>query len=456
MTVDRGWASHRLLVGALAAGVSVLTMIGTASAAPLEDAVAAALRDNPEVAAATSNRLATGETISQARAGYFPTLDLRGNTGIENSNNASTRGRVNRGAGEQSDLTLWRNEANASLRQMLFDGFGTSSQVDQSVARTESAAARVRRTAESVGLDAVEAYLQVQRRAELARIAQANIGAHERFMDLVRRRAQQGGGTTADVRQAESRLALARENLAAAQGQLDTARATFKRVVGVEAGETVRPQVPESRLPASLSDAVALGYKAAPQVQSAEADLEAAQAGLAATDAPFYPRVDVELGATKGKNVDGVRGLNDEYDARLVVRYNLYRGGGDQARRSEALHRQSEARARLEVARRQVEEDLRSAWAAMLSARNQAKALSDQVAANQQVVTLYQRQFDLNQRTFLDLLDAENALFGSRGNQVSAEIVAMFAVYRVLATGGMLVDSLGLQGPAEGRSARQR
>jgi outer membrane protein, adhesin transport system len=253
MTVARGWGSYRPAVGATAFCMSALVLLGAASAAPLEDAVAAALRDNPEVVAATSNRLATDETINQARAGYFPALDLRGNTGVENSNNLSTRGRLNRGAGEPSDVTLWRNEANASLRQMLFDGFATSSQVDQSVARTESAAARVRRTAESVGLDAVEAYLQVQRRAELARIAQANIASHERFLELVRRRAQQGGGTTADVRQAESRLALARENLAAAQGQLDTARATFKRVVGVEAGETVRPQVPEARLPASLN-----------------------------------------------------------------------------------------------------------------------------------------------------------------------------------------------------------
>ena len=32
-------------------------------------------------------------------------------------------------------------------------------------------------------------------------------------------------------------------------------------------------------------------------------------------------------------------------------------------------------------------------------------SLQDQVAANQQVTQLYQRQFDLNQRTFLDLLD---------------------------------------------------
>jgi outer membrane protein, adhesin transport system len=436
--------------------VAGVFIAGGVSAGPLEDAVAAALLSNPEVVAAASNRLATDETIKQARAGYFPSVDFRGASGVENSNNPSTRQRVGRINGEESNLTFWRNEAGLTLRQMLFDGFATSSQVDQNLARTESAAARVRRTSESVGLDAVEAYLQVQRRAELVQIAESNIAAHERYLGLVRRRAQQGGGTTADVRQAESRLALARENLAASQGQLDTARATYKRVIGAEASNTVRPEVPEARLPSSVNEAVSRGIIASPQVQAAEADIEAAQAALSGTDAPFYPRLDAELAANKNKNIDGVRGLNDDYTAQLVLRYNLYRGGGDIARRSEAGYRLNEAKARLDVAQRQVEEDLRSAWAAMVSARGQVRALQDQVAANQQVTQLYQRQFDLNQRTFLDLLDAENALFGSRGNQVSAEIVAMFAVYRVLATGGMLVDALGLQGPAEGRSARQR
>jgi len=436
--------------------LGAVVVAGDAASGPLEDAVASALRSNPEVLAATSNRQAIDETVNQARAGYFPVIDLRGATGVENSNNPSTRGRTGRIDGDGSNLTLWRNEAGLTLRQMLFDGFATPSQVDQSMSRVESSAARVRRTAESVGLDAVEAYLQVQRRAELVRIAQDNIAAHERYLGLVRRRAQQGGGTTADVRQAESRLALARENLAGAQGQLDTARATYKRVVGDEAGVTTRPQVPDAKLPSSLNEAVAVAIKSSPQVIAAEADVEAARAALSGADAPFYPRVDVELAANKNKNIDGVRGLNDDYTAQLVVRYNLYRGGGDQARRAEAAYRVNEAKARLDVARRQVEEDLRSAWAGMVSARSQAKALQDQVAANGQVVTLYQRQFDLNQRTFLDLLDSENSLFGSRGNLVSAEIVAMFAVYRVLATGGMLVDSLGLTGPAEGRSTLAR
>src|SRR5207237_4158463 len=134
----------------------------------------------------------------------LPTLDARAASGFEESNNPSTRLRAGRINGDGASLDFWRNESGLFLRQMLFDGFATPSAVDQNTARAESAAARVRRTAESVGLDAVEAYLQVQRRAELVQIAQDNIAAHRRYMDLVRRRATPGGGTQADLRQAES------------------------------------------------------------------------------------------------------------------------------------------------------------------------------------------------------------------------------------------------------------
>jgi adhesin transport system outer membrane protein len=49
----------------------------------------------------------------------------------------------------------------------------------------------------------------------------------------------------------------------------------------------------------------------------------------------------------------------------------------------------------------------------------------------------------------LDLLDSENELFNDRSNLVTADFTEVFAVYRVLATVGTLLDTLSIDRPKQ-------
>ena len=62
---------------------------------------------------------------------------------------------------------------------------------------------------------------------------------------------------------------------------------------------------------------------------------------------------------------------------------------------------------------------------------------------------IYAQQFDLGQRGLLDLLDSENELFLARSNLVTATFTETFAVYRVLAVIGMMLDTLDIDRPKE-------
>jgi adhesin transport system outer membrane protein len=46
----------------------------------------------------------------------------------------------------------------------------------------------------------------------------------------------------------------------------------------------------------------------------------------------FYPNVNVEVGRTMDNNIDGTRGHNQEWQAMVRMRYNLYNGGSDRRR----------------------------------------------------------------------------------------------------------------------------
>jgi adhesin transport system outer membrane protein len=133
----------------------------------------------------------------------------------------------------------------------------------------------------------------------------------------------------------------------------------------------------------------------------------------------------------------------------VVANWNLYRGGNTLALNEEFVERLAEAHEVLGQARRAAEEDARLSWAALKTARERKLALNAQVVANERVRDAYIQQFNIGQRSLLDVLDAENELFVSRGDLLTAEFVEIFAGYRLMATAGTLLDNLAVSRPAE-------
>jgi len=65
------------------------------------------------------------------------------------------------------------------------------------------------------------------------------------------------------------------------------------------------------------------------------------------------------------------------------------------------------------------------------------------------VVGAYSKEYELGQRTLIDLLNAENQLFNALVSLVSTQGVAVFADYQLLATMGKLLEYLKAPQPAE-------
>ena len=431
--------------GGLIALVALWAQTDLALATTIEESIQAALETNPEVGVVAADREAIEQELRQARAEYLPSIDVRGAAGPEYTDSPNTRNRID----DDDTETLLRLESQLTLTQMLFDGFATQSEVQRQIARIDSASYRVEEAAEFIALDAVEAHLDVLRNQALVELARENLEQHRRILGQVRQLEDQGAGSLGDVRQAESRLAEAESSLALAQGNLLDAEAFYLAVVGSSPVELEEGVAPVSALPESPDASAAAAWVTSPTVQLANADIDVAQAELRAARAGYYPNLDLELGAAAGDNLDGLEGRDVNAQALLVLRYNLFRGGGDIAREREAFLRVKEARESLRVAQRDAEQEARVAYHALTTARARFEALGDGVDAQRATRDIYAQQFDLGQRGLLDLLDAENELFIDRSNLVTATFTERFAVYRVLAVIGAMLDSLEIDRPAE-------
>lgn len=413
----------------------------------VQEGVAHALKTGPDILISANSREAVEEELREAFAGYLPTLDLNAGWGRENSDNSTTRGP----RGTDGSRTLWRTEFGLNARQMLFDGFAVKNDVEGNMARVRAASWRVNNDAQEIALDVITAFLDVNLRKELVQLARQNLNAHQRVYSQIQKRSEGGIGRKADLDQAEGRLAFARTNLLAEQANRRDAETRYLRLVGIPAIELTQPESPTVGFPETLRSAIALGVNNHPELRAAVSDVSVARAANRAAKAAYFPRVDFELGFNRNHNVDGTRGDNDDFFGMLRLRWNLFRGGADVAKVKQTAWKIEEAKEVRNRAHRQVEESVRLAWSTFITARGQLPYFRQYKNASERTRDAYKKQFDIGQRTLLDLLDSENELFGARSAYATGKHDELLGRFRVLQSTGALLDYLGVPLPRAAR-----
>jgi len=414
----------------------------TAHAQSLQEAMRSALEMHPEISSGVNARLAAEEELKAAKGGYLPRVDLVGGYGREGTDNPSGRA-----DGDDDYETLTRSEARVNLEQMLFDGFATSSEVKRNRAVVNSRALELLGSSERTALEVAQVYLEVLRRQEMVRLAEDNLRSHERIFDQINLRSQRGVGRMADLDQAEARQAQARNNLLTEQTNLLDARVNFISVVGQPAEDLSAPAPVLADLPESFDKALSEMLAGNPQLRSAEADINAAEAQMSAAKSVFYPRFAVELSTGANNNIDGVRGHENEWQAMVRMRYNLFAGGSNKAELRARSHQANQALDIRNNALRLLTEELGLAWNALTNARQQLPIAQDYVDRSGRVRDSYQQQFTLGERTLLDLLDSENEVFTAARRLEDVRFTEALTQYRIKAVTGSLLQSQGVVAP---------
>ncbi len=426
----------------LIAAVLGLVVTNQAGAVTLEEIVREATTSNPDVLIAGSERDSVEQQMEQARSGFFPQAEITIGTGWETSDNPTTRATGN------GSRNFNRDEAAILIRQLLFDGDSTQSEFERQRARVNSRAYDTFSTAEVTGLKALESYLNVVKEQKLVQLAKDNLASHQAIHDRIVKRGERGVGSKADVQQALGRLALARTNLMSEQNRMQDAISAFINVVGHAPEGLEEPIARTHLLPASLDDATRIALENHPRLKSADADIEAAREQHNAARALFAPRIHLEIKGSDNDNLDGIPGSNDDAEVMVRGRYN-FTSGKDMARRKETVFELQQARDIRERTRRQVIESIELSWNAYQTAQQQLEYFKVHVDASEQALAAYRKQFNIGQRTLLDLLDQENEVFQANINYVNGLTQTMFAGYRVLAGTGKLLWALDVPLPEQ-------
>ncbi|WP_269931112.1 TolC family protein [Aminobacter sp. HY435] len=409
-----------------------------ASALSLKEAMAVAVESNPEIGQSIQNREAIEFELRQAKGLYLPSVDFEASTGVRRLDNPSRR------LSNQEDEALYPSEAGVVVTQKIFDNGARRAELNRQASRVDGASFRVLERSEFIGLTVVQDYLEYILQARIVGDAKKNLGFHQSILGDIREGIQGGALTDADRQQAEERLYAAQARVQEAAEELEAAKIRFFKTVGKPLTNPTMPASVAKALPRSLDDALGLARRNNPRVHMANSDIDAAASLVDAARAKFGPEVVAEGRARIGNDIDGAEDETNDLQARLVLRWNLYRGGIDKANEQEQVRRVSEQRLALHQVQREIDEAVRISWDRRFRQADLAKTLRQQTAANDRLVSSYREQFKVGQRSLLDVLDAQNTRFNAETLSNTAAFASLFAEYRLLAATGQLLKTMNL------------
>lgn len=431
---------HKSLLGAVSAALLVGVAFSpvNANALTLKEAMAVTLESNPEIGQANENREATEFELRQARGLYLPSIDLESGVGIERLDSASRR------LGGLDDDPLYPADVGLSVTQKLFDGGARRAELERQAARVDSASFRVLERSETIGLQVVREYLEIMLQGEIVQESRRNMAVHQQMLGDIGALISGGTLTDADRQQAQERLLAAKARTKEAEEELEGAKTRFLRLVGKPFNNASMPPSMASFLPKSLDEAIGMARANNPRIKVANADIDAADAMVKASRSNLFPEIYLEGRARTGMDIDGADGRTSSLQARVVAKWNLYRGGIDIANEQEQIRRASEQRLVLHQSFREVEEAVRISWDRRIRQTELAATLRQQAQANGNLVESYREQLSVGRRSLLDVLGAQNSRYTVNVLSKTAQYAARFAEYRILAASGMLLSSMNL------------
>lgn len=404
------------------------------------------LESAPRTQAADADVRAAGARVDEvSRRAWAPQFELNASAGYQRFEKPN------------AELHEVGNAKTHTLRlTQLISDFGRST---KSIRENEMVKAQAETGLEAmkqgVVLDALQAYLSVQRAEKVlafARLSEKNIVEQARIEDAM---VEAGRGYVSNVLQAKAQLAGAQARRVRAEGAQSVAMYRVQAVFGnLAANLRYEEQIPKAtNLPRSLKDALDEADANSLQIRLGKFRSEALAERMASIRAREYaPRLQFLAEARRATAFDGVNGTVKDDRAQFQLNYPINLGLAGSSAVSGAQHDIAASLAREEETRNLVKEQVAIAWRNLQTAQDNQVNLQNQVRLAQEFLNIARQERAVGKRSLLDVLSAETNLLNAQSDLVSTDFDVISASYTLMQAMGRLDSATVLSQLAAKRS----
>lgn len=424
---------------AFALFVAVMCAGASAQSLDLASVYRLALDQDATIRAARAAADAARERLPQARAQFLPTVSASASRA---QNDLDTTAADLLGRPSTTEQRYTSSSETLTVRQPLFRR-QLGAQYRQAGAQVADAEAMLERDEQALVVRVAQAYFGTLEAEEQSALVVTQKAALSAQLDAARKGFAAGSGIRTDIDEAQSRLDLLLAQELEAQQNIDLARRQLQVLINRPVFQPLAPIAAErlalaSLVPAHVEEWVALAQADSPEMQSAQAQVDAARADLERAEAGHYPTLDAFAMISRNSN-ENITRINSQFRQKqlgLQLSVPLYQGGYVSSQVREALALLARAHSKMEEARRdlgvRVHREFRGATENALKIR----ALEQAVRSTEQLAVSSRRSFEAGSRTRLDILNAQEQLGVARRNLAQARIAYVMARIRLQALAG--------------------
>jgi outer membrane protein len=427
----------------------ILLSLAAAAALPrsvaaetLQQALARAYENNPQLNAQRAVVRQNDESVSQALSGYRPTISANASLGREWSDTKqvipATPPLLPSGAAFEAKGLSTPRSVGITATQTLFNGEQTANRVRAAESQVSAARETLRVMEQSLLLAAATVYMDVSRDTANLEVQRNNLQVLQRTLQDTRQRFAVGQITSTDVAQSEAQLAAGEATLHAAESTLMTTRANYRRIIGVDPSG-MAPASPVDRLaPPTLPASISLGTAQNPSVTAAMYGVDVAQLQVKIAEGALWPTLVAQGNINRQWEPTLLTPKLFSNSMMLNLSVPIYQGGAEYS----AIRLDKEAvgqqRLNLDEVRNEVQANVVQAWGQLQAAKAQVDAAQRQGEASERALTGVRNEARAGQRTTLDVLNAQQALVNARVNLITAQHDRVVASYSLLSAVGRL------------------
>jgi adhesin transport system outer membrane protein len=412
----------------------VLCAADFAVANPLNDELVYIVTNHPQIRAGGKTVESRHEQIRQAKAGYYPSVDLNATTGPEYINSPDEYAENSKPSSRTKQTTT------LTVTQNLFNGFSTASNVKVSRLNKAIANVTLEGTVQNTLFEGISNYVDVLRLRHLLGLSRTSVVNIQHQLNLEDERVQRGSGIAVDVLQAKSRLQIAKELQISFEGSLEDAVSRYAQVFNhaPNIDSMTDPVPPVEFIPSAINRAMDIALRENPAISNSVVTMEVARTQKAISRAGYFPTFDMVSTYNFEKNNGAVLGVRRDYSFVLQANMNLFNGFATEAGVSQTNFDYRATKDNHLFVTRQIIQQTRLAWQALVTSRQRAQLLENAINIAAEVFTARRKLRKAGKETVINVLDAENEVINAQINYTSSIFDERIAIYQLMLAMGRL------------------
>ena len=419
-----------LLVGCSLSAGSVM-----AQELSMEQAIELALLKSPEVRVAITQTEQSEYSVDEAKAIYYPQVDLFAEAGREYNDPASG---VTAPDGGETSLTNYSSDVNLTVNQYLFDGFQTQAEIARRKQLIESSEIQTERVEQQIIYNTIEAFTAIVENQRILDESTDLIENLENLEDKIILMVEAGGESEAKLKYVQARLSVARQNKIKTQSRLATQKINMEKLIGEQASLGFIPPSGRFQIKENIETYFELAENNNRELQVNQSDKQALEQQLRSSYGAKYPSLNMLMTLDQNDDNGGDIGRDRNASLKLQMNYRLFDGFAADSTIKRIAAQLREIQNQIDKVRRDIRTDIKTVHSELQSLKSQWLTIVQEIEANAKVQELELQRFELGEADILELVEAEERFSNSKIKKHEIEFDFIRAKYELEQLVGVL------------------